>query len=123
MARVMIVDDTSFMRKILKDIFKKTGHSVVAEAENGRKAIKTYRSLELDLVTIDIIMPEMDGLETIKKIKSKDNDIKIIIVSAMGQKEIIFKAMDIGVDDFIVKPFKEERIKEAIEKTLSDSGS
>lgn len=115
MKSVMIVDDAAFMRLNLKNILKEN-YEIAGEAENGQQAVEMYQELKPDFVTMDITMPVMDGLEAIKEIKKIDPEANIIVCSAMGQQKMIIKAIEAGAKDFIVKPFKEQRVLEAIEK-------
>ena len=114
--RVLIVDDAAFMRMMIKDILTKNGYDVVGEAENGQVAVEKYRDLKPDLVTMDITMPNMDGITAIKKIMEKDPEARIVVVSAMGQKALVIEALNSGAKDFIVKPFQPDRIVEALQK-------
>ena len=116
MARILITDDAAFMRMQLKNIFESLGHEVVGEAENGQVAIDLYQELKPDLVTMDITMPEMNGVEAVKGIKKNDPNATIVMCSAMGQQQMVLEAIQAGANDFIVKPFDQERIKQAIEK-------
>ncbi len=113
---VMIVDDASFMRLNLKNILQGDDYEIAGEAENGREAVEKYQELNPDIVTMDITMPEMDGLEAIKAIKDIDPGAKIVVVSAMGQQKMVIEAIEAGAEDFIVKPFKDERVLEALGK-------
>ncbi len=115
MKKVMIVDDAAFMRLNLKNILKEE-YEIVGEAQNGKEAVEMYQELEPDIVTMDITMPVMDGLEAIKAIKDIDSSAQIIVCSAMGQQKMIIEAIEAGAKDFIVKPFKEGRVIEAIRK-------
>lgn len=115
MKSVLIVDDAAFMRLNLKNILKDK-YEIVGEAENGQQAVEMYQELRPDFVTMDITMPVMDGLEAIKAIKEIDPGANIIVCSAMGQQKMIIKAIEAGAKDFIVKPFKDQRVLEAIEK-------
>lgn len=114
--RVLIVDDAIFMRMKLKDILEKNGFEVVAEAQNGMEAVGKYKSENPDLVTMDITMPEMDGVTALKEIKKIDKDAKIIMCSAMGQQSMVMDAIKAGALDFIVKPFDTERVIKALQK-------
>ncbi|MEW5921478.1 MAG: response regulator [Bacillota bacterium] len=114
--RVLIVDDTAFMRMTLRNTLEKSGYEVIGEAENGEIGVSKYFELKPDVVTMDITMPVMDGIKAIKEIKQKDPAAKIIMVSAMGQKELVVEALRSGARDFIVKPFQTERVLEAIQK-------
>ncbi len=115
---VLIVDDAAFMRMMIKDILNKNGFEVVGEAENGVQAIEQYKELQPDLVTMDIIMPEMDGVAALKEIKQMDPSSIVIMCSAMGQQAMVIDAIQAGAKDFIVKPFQADRVLEAINKAL-----
>jgi len=117
-AGILIADDLSFMRMIQKEILTEKGYTVVGEAADGLEAVEKYKSLHPDLVLLDITMPNMNGLEAMRKIFSMDPKAKIIMCSALGQQNLIVEAIKAGVKDFIVKPFKPERILSAIEKAL-----
>lgn len=116
--RVLIVDDAAFMRMMIKDILTKNGYEVVGEANDGLQAIEKYKELSPDLVTMDITMPEMDGIAALKEIKKIDPNAKVIMCSAMGQQAMVIDAIQAGAKDFIVKPFQNDRVIEAIKKTL-----
>ncbi|UOQ47866.1 response regulator [Gracilibacillus caseinilyticus] len=115
---VLIVDDAAFMRMMIKDILTKNGYDVVGEAQDGQEAVEKYKELKPDLVTMDITMPEMDGIAALKEIKSSNEDAKIIMCSAMGQQAMVIDAIQAGAKDFIVKPFQADRVIEAISKVL-----
>ncbi|HOO12553.1 MAG TPA: response regulator [Bacillota bacterium] len=115
---VLIVDDAAFMRMMIKDILSKNGYQVVGEAENGIKAVEKYAELKPDLVIMDITMPEMDGIEAVKKIRAVDPKATIVMCSAMGQQAMVIEAIQAGAKDFIVKPFQPERVLEAVNKVL-----
>jgi two-component system chemotaxis response regulator CheY len=117
--RILIVDDAAFMRMMIKDILSKNGYDVVGEAENGAVAVEKYSELKPDLVTMDITMPEMDGIEALKKIKQSDPSARIVMCSAMGQQAMVVEAIQSGARDFIVKPFQADRVLEAVSKALS----
>jgi two-component system chemotaxis response regulator CheY len=117
---ILIVDDAAFMRINLKNILEKADYEVVGEAENGSDAVAKYKDLKPDLVTMDITMPEMDGLEAVKEIMKSDSGAKVIMCSAMGQQSMVVEAIEAGAKDFIVKPFKDDRVIEAIEKALNN---
>jgi len=117
-ARILIADDLSFMRMIQKEILTERGYTVVGEASDGREAVEKFRTLRPDLVLLDITMPNMNGLEAMRKIFAIDPKAKIIMCSALGQQNLILEAIKAGVKDFIVKPFKPERILSAIQKAL-----
>ncbi|ATH72204.1 response regulator [Bacillus altitudinis] len=116
--KVLIVDDAAFMRMMIKDILVKNGFDVVGEAENGAQAVEKFKETSPDLVTMDITMPEMDGITALKEIKQFDASAKIIMCSAMGQQSMVIDAIQAGAKDFIVKPFQADRVLEAINKTL-----
>lgn len=118
MARVLIVDDAAFMRMMIKDILEKNGYQVVGEASNGLKAVEIYKAERPDVVTMDITMPDMDGIEAVKAIKAFDPAAKVIMCSAMGQQTMVMDAIRSGARDFIVKPFQAERVLEAIRKAV-----
>jgi two-component system chemotaxis response regulator CheY len=118
MARILIVDDAAFMRMMIKDILTKNGFNVIGEAVDGAQAVEKYKELSPDLVTMDITMPEKDGIAALKEIKAIDPNAKIIMCSAMGQQAMVIDAIQAGAKDFIVKPFQGERVVEAIKKTL-----
>ena len=118
MAKVMICDDAAFMRMMLKDILTKNGFEVCGEAANGREAIEKYKELHPDLTTLDITMPEKDGISALKDIKAFDQTAKCIMCSAMGQEAMVVEAIKLGALDFIVKPFKPDRILQTVKKVL-----
>ena len=117
--RVLIVDDATFMRMMLRDILSKNGFEIVGEAENGKIAVQMYEELKPDVVTMDITMPEMDGIAAVKEIKTTYPDAKVVMVSAMGQQAMVIEAIRSGAADFIVKPFQPDRVLEALGKALS----
>lgn len=114
--KVLIVDDAVFMRMKLRDILEKNGYEVVAEAANGLEAIEKYKGVTPDLVTMDITMPEMDGVEALKQIKAFDANAKVLMCSAMGQQAMVMDAIRAGAVDFIVKPFDSDRVIKALDK-------
>jgi len=118
MSKILVVDDAAFMRMNLKNILTNEGFGEVVEAENGEMAIQKYKNEQPDLVTLDITMPEMDGIEALEKIKENDPDATVIMCSAMGQQSMVIKAIELGAKDFIVKPFDKGKIKEAVSKVL-----
>ena len=118
MPRVLIVDDAAFMRMMLKDILTKNGYEVAGEAENGKVAVSMYQELKPDVTTMDITMPEMDGISAVKEIKKANPGAKIVMVSAMGQQPMVIEAIQAGATDFIVKPFQPDRVVEALNKAL-----
>ena len=116
--RVLIVDDAAFMRMMIKDILSKNGYEVVGEAENGQKAVEKFQELKPDLTTMDITMPEMDGITAVKEIKKIDANAKVIMCSTMGQQAMVIEAIQCGARDFIVKPFQPDRVLEAVRKVI-----
>jgi len=116
--KVLIVDDAAFMRMMIKDILVKNDYEIVGEAENGLKAIEKWQELRPDLTTMDITMPEMDGITAVKEIKKIDPNAKVIMCSAMGQQGMVIEAIQSGARDFIVKPFQPDRVLEAIRKVV-----
>lgn len=117
--RILIVDDAAFMRMMIKDILSKNGFEIVGEAADGQQAVEKYKELQPDLVTMDITMPEMDGITALKEIRNINPNAKVIMCSAMGQQSMVIDAIQAGAKDFIVKPFQADRVLEAISKTLS----
>lgn len=118
MANILIVDDAAFMRISIKNMISKSNHQVAGEAENGKAAVEKYQELKPDLVTMDITMPEMNGLDALKEIMKIDSNAKVIMVSAMGQEAMVREAVLSGAKGFIVKPFKEDGILSAIDKLV-----
>jgi two-component system chemotaxis response regulator CheY len=116
--KILIVDDAAFMRMMIKEILTKNGFNVVGEAQDGAQAVEKYKELRPDLVTMDITMPEMDGIHALKEIRAFDSNAKVIMCSAMGQQAMVIDAIQAGAKDFIVKPFQADRVIEAIKKTL-----
>ncbi len=116
--RILIVDDAAFMRMMIKDILSKNGFEIAGEANDGAQAVEKFKELSPDLVTMDITMPEMDGISALKEIKKLDPNAKVIMCSAMGQQAMVIDAIQAGAKDFIVKPFQADRVIEAIKKTL-----
>lgn len=115
---VLICDDAAFMRMMIKDILTKDGYNVVGEAENGTQAVTKYAELKPDLVLMDITMPEMDGIQALKKIKESDGSALVIMCSAMGQQAMVIDAIQSGAKDFIVKPFQADRVLAAVKKVV-----
>ena len=118
MAKILIVDDAAFMRMMIKDILTKNGYEVIGEAANGIQAVELYKAHQPDLVTMDITMPEMDGIEAVKQIKAINPAAKVIMCSAMGQQSMVMDAIKAGASDFIVKPFQADRVLEAVKKIV-----
>ncbi len=119
MANILVVDDSALMRRNLTKILTSAGHTIAAEAENGLVAVKQYEKLKPDLVTMDITMPIMDGIETVKKIREIDSNAKIIMISALDQSNMVYKAMENGAKNYILKPINPAKVIEIIKKVLS----
>lgn len=115
---VLIVDDAAFMRMMIKDMISQNGFQVAGEAENGEEAVRLYQELKPDIVTMDITMPEKDGITAVKEIMAMDSNARIIICSAMGQQGLVKEAIQAGARDFVVKPFQPERVIQALGKAL-----
>ena len=115
---ILICDDAAFMRMMIKDILSKNGYNVAGEAENGAKAVEKYNELKPDLVLMDITMPEMGGIQALKKIKEGDPSALVIMCSAMGQQAMVIESIQAGAKDFIVKPFQADRVIEAVKKVV-----
>jgi two-component system chemotaxis response regulator CheY len=118
MAKVLIVDDSLFMRRILRGIVEGAGHVVIGEAGDGNEAMERYVELQPHLVIMDITMPNVDGLEGLRRIRIIDHDAKVIMCSAMGQQSFIKEALDMGALDFIVKPFRKDKVIQTINRAL-----
>jgi two-component system, chemotaxis family, chemotaxis protein CheY len=118
MARVLIVDDAAFMRKMLADVLAKGGHEVIGEGANGAEAITQFQSLRPDIMTLDITMPEKDGLTALREILTIEPTAKIVMCSALGQESKVLEAIKSGAKDFVVKPFQPDRVLDAIGKAL-----
>jgi len=116
--RVLVVDDAMFMRRMLSDILEKGGHLICGEAATGKEAVERYKELKPDLVTMDIIMPDMSGIEAVKEIKKMDSEAKILMVSAMGQQALVLEAVQAGALDYVVKPFQPSRVLESIDRIV-----
>ena len=116
---VLIVDDAAFMRMMIKDILEKNDFQVIGEAADGQQAVELYKEHSPELVTMDITMPEMDGITALKEIRKHDLNATVIMCSAMGQQAMVIDAIQAGAKDFIVKPFQADRVLEAINKSLS----
>ena len=115
---ILICDDAAFMRMMIKDILTKNGYNVAGEAENGLKAVEKYNDLKPDLVLMDITMPEMDGIQALKKIKEVDPSATVVMCSAMGQQAMVIESIQAGAKDFIVKPFQADRVLDAVKKIV-----
>ena len=114
MAKILLVDDAAFMRMMVKDTLTKAGYTDLYEAADGLQAVETYAEIQPDLVIMDITMPNMDGLEALKAIKGKDPNAVVVMCSAMGQESMVIEAIKSGAKDFIVKPFKPDRVLKTV---------
>jgi two-component system chemotaxis response regulator CheY len=119
MARVLVVDDAAFMRKMVSDALVKGGHEVIGEAGNGVEAVEQFQALRPDLMTLDITMPEKDGLAALADIMAADPTAKVVMCSALGQESKVLEAIKLGAKDFVVKPFQPDRVIEAVGKALA----
>ncbi len=117
MATVLVVDDSEFMRRVLKNILEGGGHKVM-EARNAQEALDTFKKFGADVITMDIVMPETDGIETVKRLRDIDKDVKIIMVSALGHQKTVMRALEAGAMDFIMKPFTSDDVLESVNAVL-----
>ncbi|HXV19825.1 MAG TPA: response regulator [Desulfuromonadales bacterium] len=120
--RILIADDALFMRNMLREIFVKAGFQVVGEAANGVEAVERYLELRPDLVTMDIVMPLKSGIEALQQITREDPDARVVMCSALGQEALVIEAVQAGAKDFIVKPFKEERVLDVVRRVTKNQG-
>jgi two-component system chemotaxis response regulator CheY len=118
MARVLVVDDAAFMRKMVSDALTGGGHEIVGEAANGDEAVQRFQELRPDIMTLDITMPEKDGLAALREIIAADPGAKVVMCSALGQESKVLESIKLGAKDFVVKPFQVERVLSAVEKAL-----
>ena len=116
--RVLIADDASFMRQMIREIIEPEGYEVVGEATNGVEAVEKYQELHPDVVTMDIVMPKRSGIDAVKGILAQDGAARIIMCSALGQETLVMEALQAGAKDFIVKPFKPDSVLATLKKTL-----
>ena len=119
MARVLVVDDAAFMRKMVSDALVKGGHEVVGEAGNGNEAVARYQELRPEVTTLDITMPDKDGLTALQEIMALDPGARVVMCSALGQESKVLESIKIGAKDFVVKPFQPDRVLGAVDKALS----
>jgi two-component system chemotaxis response regulator CheY len=119
MARVLVVDDTAFMRKMVSDALAKGGHEVIGEASNGVEAVERYKELAPEVTTLDITMPEKDGISALQDILALDPSARVVMCSALGQESKVLEAIKSGAKDFVVKPFQPERVLDAITKAVA----
>lgn len=115
---VLVCDDAIFMRTMIRDILSQAGYDVVGEAETGSQAVEKYRELRPDLVTMDIVMPDMGGIDAVREIIQNDPGARILMCSAMGQQALVVEAIQAGAKDFVVKPFQPSRVLEAVQRVL-----
>ena len=118
--KILLVDDAAFMRKMIKDTLSKNGYTDIFEAVDGADAVEKYGEVGPDLVIMDITMPNMDGLEALKAIRAKDGNANVVMCSAMGQESMVMDAVRSGAKDFIVKPFKPERVLKTVTSIVGD---
>ena len=119
MARVLVVDDAAFMRKMVSDALSGGGHEIVGEAANGAEAVQRFQELRPDVMTLDITMPEKDGLAALREIIAVDPGAKVVMCSALGQESKVLESIKLGAKDFVVKPFQADRVVEAVGKALA----
>lgn len=117
--RVLVVDDAIFMRTMISDILKQAGYEIVGEASTGVEAVQKYKETKPDIVTMDIVMPDMGGIDAVREIVKIDPSARILMCSAMGQQGLVVEAIQAGARDFVVKPFQPSRVLEAVQRVLS----
>jgi len=119
MGKILVVDDTMFMRTLLKNILFSGSHDIIGEAENGEDAVEQYKKLKPDLVTMDIVMPKMNGIEALKAIKAFDPSAKVVMCTAVGQEQMVKLAIKTGARGYIIKPFQAPKVIEEVNNILS----
>lgn len=119
MPKILIVDDNAFMRNTIKGVLTQAGFDIAGEATDGAEAVNAYATMQPDLVTMDITMPNMDGVEALKELIKQDPGAKVVMVSAMGQESLVVEAVTAGAVDFVIKPFEPERVIDAVNKALA----
>ncbi|UCE91442.1 MAG: response regulator [Methanobacteriota archaeon] len=117
MATILVVDDSEFMRRVIRNILEAGGHKVI-EAKNSEDALKVFREQGADIVTMDIVMPETDGIEAVRRLKELDQDVRIIMISALGHQRTVMRALEAGALDFIMKPFTSDDVLESVNAVL-----
>ncbi len=117
-AKILIADDSAYMRSILKDLLLRNGYDVIGEAENGREVIELYGKLKPDVIAMDIMMPEMSGTQALKELKERYPEARVVMSAAMGQQNLVVEAIRAGAAEFFIKPVQAERVVEAIDKAL-----
>jgi two-component system chemotaxis response regulator CheY len=120
--RVLVTDDARFMREMIREILESAGFEVVGEASTGEEAVEAFQTLQPDLVTMDIVMPGCSGIEAVRRILALDPDARVVMVSSLGQESLVMEALRAGAQDFVVKPFKPERVVAILRKTLAAGG-
>jgi two-component system chemotaxis response regulator CheY len=123
MARILVADDASFMRQMIREIIESEGHEVIAEASDGVEAVEAYKQHHPDLVMMDIVMPRRSGIDAVKGLVQMDPNACVVMCSALGQESLVTEALQAGAKDFIVKPFKQELVASTIRKVLEKEGS
>lgn len=118
MAKILIVDDSKMSRKMLRNVLEGIGHDIVAEAGNGQEGVELYKQFKPDAVTMDITMPQMDGLSCLKEIKELDPDARVVMVTAAGQSSKLMDALKLGAKEFICKPYEPEQVINALKEVL-----
>jgi two-component system chemotaxis response regulator CheY len=121
--KVLVVDDAIFMRKMISEILEENGMEVVGESDTGLGAVEKYQELQPDLVTMDIIMPEMNGIDAVRKIMAVNSNAKIVMCSALGQQALVQEAIAAGAKDFLIKPFNPSRVIEVLNKVLNQTST
>ncbi len=117
-AKILIADDSAYMRSILKDLLLRNGYDVIGEAENGREVIELYGKLKPDVIAMDIMMPEMSGTQALKELKERYPEARVVMSASMGQQNLVVEAIRAGAAEFFIKPVQAERVVEAIDKAL-----
>ena len=117
-AKILIADDSAYMRSILKDLLLRNGYDVIGEAENGREVIELYGKLKPDIIAMDIMMPEMSGTQALKELKERYPEARVVMSASMGQQNLVGEAIRAGAAEFFIKPVQAERVVEAIDKAL-----
>jgi len=120
--RVLVADDARFMRQLIRDIIEAEGFDVVGEAEDGRAVVEAFSKLQPDVVTMDVVMPKCSGIEAVKEILALDPGAKIVMVSALGQEQLVTEALEAGALDYVVKPFKPDAVLETLSKVIEKGG-
>ena len=117
--RVLVADDARFMREMIKEIIEQAGYEVIGEASNGKEAVEKFNELKPDVTTMDIVMPLQSGIEAVREITKESKEAKVIMISALGQDSLVIEALDAGAKDFIVKPFKTDKVLEVMKRVTT----